>query len=78
MNQEIRNYEYISFINTGAGDVERFRKRAQENAAYFNKKFIEYQGSDAFFSKMINGPYTKSDFIYIEPKNRVKQNEFLK
>src|SRR6056297_2478403 len=27
MNTEIRNYKYISFVNTGAGDDEKYRKR---------------------------------------------------
>jgi len=78
MQYEIRNYEYISFINTGAGDTEKYRKRAKANASYFNKKFIEYNGSDEYFRKMLYGPYDKTDFIYIEPNCKVQQNEFLK
>jgi len=78
MQYEIRNYEYISFINTGAGDIEKYRKRAKENAAYFNKKFVEYNGTDEYFRKMIQGPYNTKDFIYIEPNCKVTQNEFLK
>lgn len=78
MQYEIRNYEYISFINTGAGDIEKYRKRAKENAAYFDKKFVEYNGTGQYFRKMLEGPYNTRDFIYIEPNCKVTQNEFLK
>jgi len=78
MQYEIRNYEYISFINTGTRDTDKYRKRAKENASYFNKKFIEYNGTGEYFRKMLYGPYDKKDFIYISPNCKVKQNEFLK
>lgn len=75
---EIRNYEYISFVDTGTGDSEKYREQAKRNAEYFNKKYIEYPGSDDYFRKMIFGPYDTSDFIYIKPYQEVKQSEFLK
>lgn len=78
MEREIRNYEYISFVNTLTDNVDKYRKRARENAAHFNKKFIEYKGSDKYFEKILFGPYESPDFVYVSPHNTVKQKEFLK
>ena len=62
---EIRNYKYISFVDTQGSGNEAYRNRARENAVYFNKEFIEYNGADTFFKKILFGPYHKPDFIYI-------------
>ncbi len=78
MRTEIRNYSHISFVNTNAPNSDKYRRRARENARYFNKEFIEYQGSDAFFRKILYGPHQNPDFIYIQPGNIVKQKDFLK
>jgi hypothetical protein len=78
MNTEIRNYKYISFVSTAAEDDEQYRKRAKENAEFFDKEFIEYEGSNEYFNKILFGPYTESDFIYINPNQKITQKEFLK
>jgi len=78
METEIRNYEYISFVNTFTDNADKYRERARENAAHFNKKFIEYKGSDEYFEKILFGPYESPDFVYVSPHNTVKQKEFLK
>lgn len=78
MQMEIKNYEYISFVNTLADNADKYRERARKNAEHFNKKFIEYKGSDDYFRKILFGPYENKDFIYISPHNEVKQKEFLK
>jgi len=75
---EIRNYRYISYVDTPGNDSESYRSRARENAGYFNKEFIEYKGTDTFFRKILFGPYHKPDFIYISPGDIVKQKDFLK
>lgn len=78
MQHEIKNYEHISYINTGTGDVEKNRQRAKENAKYFGKTFIEYKGTNQYFKKILEGPYQNDDFVYIEPHQKVKQIQFLK
>jgi len=77
METEIKNYEYISFINNSLINADKYRERARKNAEIFGKKYIEYEGDDRFFKKILFGPYDK-DFIYIEPNEKVKQKEFLK
>ena len=78
MQTEIRNYKYISYVDTITGDSEKYRSVARENAAYFNKKFVEYKGSDTFFRKILFGPYQNPDFIFIKPGDIVKQKDFIK
>jgi len=75
---EIRNYRYISYVDTCTGDTEKYRDRARKNAEFFGKEFIEYKGSDRYFSKILDGPYESPDFIYISPGDIVEQKEFLK
>ncbi|MFP3859426.1 MAG: DUF1638 domain-containing protein [Bacteroidales bacterium] len=78
MKAEIKNYEFISYVNTNVGDDEKYRKRARENADFFNKKFIEYNGSADYFKKIIYGPYDTQDFVFVKPNDKVNQKEFLK
>lgn len=78
MRAEIKNYEYISYVNTNVGEEEQYRKRARENADFFNKKFIEYNGSADYFNKILYGPYDTQDFVFVKPYEKVNQKEFLK
>lgn len=77
MQYEINNYTNISFINT-TKESGRWRKRAKENASYFNKEFTEHKGNDEFFRKILFGPHDEADFVYVKPNKKVKQKEFLK
>jgi hypothetical protein len=78
MQREIKNYDCISFVNTHTGHEDNYRERAWKNAEHFHKKFIEYNGSDVYFKKMLFGPYEVPDFVYVPPHDTVKQREFLK
>ncbi len=78
MRKEIKNYDYISFINTLDDNSDKCLERAKENAKFFKKKFIEHKANNDFFKKIVLGPHQKPDFIYVEPYESVKQQEFLK
>ncbi len=78
MKTEIRNYKYISYVSTLSGNNDHYRQRAKENAEFFNKKFVEYEGSNDYFRKILYGPYDDKDFIYIKPNQEITQKEFLK
>lgn len=78
INEEIKNYKYIIFVNNGVGDTDKCRNRAIENATYFNKEFVEMEGQLAYFHRILNGPYDKTDFVTIMPGEEVKQKDFLK
>ncbi|MCF8231667.1 MAG: DUF1638 domain-containing protein [Bacteroidales bacterium] len=78
MEWEIKNYSHISYINTGTGRTEQYRNRALENARQFNKQFMEISGDDAFFRKIVHGPWDKKNFVHIKPHEISKQEYFLK
>ncbi len=75
---EIKNYQYISYVDTPSAAGSSYRSRARENARFFDKKFIEYQGSDVFFQKILFGPYDNPDFIHVPHNSIVQQRDFLK
>ncbi|MFW6202664.1 MAG: DUF1638 domain-containing protein [Marinilabilia sp.] len=77
MRYEIKNYSRISFIETPHTN-QRYWEKAKENADFFNKEFVVYRSNDTYFRKILFGPYNTSDFVYIEPHNHVKQQDFLK
>lgn len=78
MEWEIKNYSHISYINTGAGQVEKYRNRALENAREFDKQFIEIPGEDKFFRQILFGPWDSKNFVNIKPHETSKQEYFLK
>ncbi len=78
MEEEIKNYKYISFVNSTHDENSEYLGRAKENAEYFSKEFVNYKGNDDFFKKILFGPYDNKDFIYIKPGEKISQKEFLK
>lgn len=77
MNEELKHYTRIVFINTGVGDIGALRQRTHENARYFNKQYGEVEGSSGYFRKLLFGPYDGPDFIRIAPGEKVKQELFF-
>jgi len=77
MKEELKHYSHFAFINTGAGNSEHLRQRALENAEFFGKKFREVQGNLDYFRKLLYGPYSDEDFIFLKPGERVRQHMFF-
>ena len=77
MTEELKNYSHVAFINTGAGNTQHLRQRAAENASFFNKTYLEIQGDIGYLKKLLYGPYTHEDFIFIKPGNCIEQKMFL-
>jgi hypothetical protein len=78
MEMEIKNYSYISYINTRSGNSDEYRRRTRETARKFNKQFKEIQGNDIFFRKMLFGPWDSQNFIHVNPYEISKQKYFIK
>ncbi len=78
MQQEIKNYKYISFINTPGKDENKCLQRAKDNAEYFNKEFVEHKSNNEYFKKILFGPHEEPDFIYFKPNEKITQKKFLK
>lgn len=77
MEEELKHYTHIALINTGVGDIESLRNRAQENARVLNKQYEEIPGSLDFFKKLFRGPYTTGDFLFLKPGHEITQEMFL-
>ncbi|NBC82359.1 MAG: DUF1638 domain-containing protein [Bacteroidetes bacterium] len=76
MKEEIKHYSQIAFINTIPEEANKYRKVAQMNADYFQKKYKEYKGEPTYILKILNGPYD-DDFVHIPPGELVKQKYFI-
>lgn len=77
MEEELKHYTHIAFINTGCGDLESLRARARENAAFFKKAYEEIPGSLDYFVKLIRGPYEKEQFFCLAPGEKITQDMYL-
>ena len=77
MEEELKHYTHIAFINTGFGDLESLRARARENAAFFKKAYEEIPGSLDYFVKLIRGPYEEREFFCLAPGQEITQEMYL-
>ena len=78
MQEELKHYTRFTLILAGANDADSMRGRAQENAAFFDKEFQEIPGSLDYFQKLIEGPHTEEDFLFVPPGEQVTQEMFLR
>ena len=77
MKEELKHYSHFVFINTGAGNTDHLRKKTEENASFFNMKLEEIQGDLSYLKKLLYGPYSDEDFIFLKPGERIEQKMFL-
>ncbi|MCF8037500.1 MAG: DUF1638 domain-containing protein [Desulfobacteraceae bacterium] len=78
IREELRHYTHIVLINTGAGDIEKLRKRARANAEFLEKEYEEVAGSPEYFRQLLLGPYDTEDFVCLEPGQKAEQKPFMK
>lgn len=77
IREELKHYTHIVLINTRGGDVQNLRQRAKANAELLDMQYEEVAGSDAYFRKILFGPYDSDDFVCIEPGDSIRQKPFL-
>jgi len=79
MRIELRHYSRLMLIDTGVRrDIEGLREQAQENARYFDLEYVEVAGDLGLFRRMVLGPYHPSEFVVVEPGERIVRDEFLR
>ena len=76
LKEELKNYTRIVMINTVSMDMEPLREIAQDNARFFNLTYEEILGRQAYFNKILFGPYPDADFIHLSP-GEVMQQEMI-
>jgi hypothetical protein len=78
MKEELKHYTRIALINTGVAEIEPLRKRAQENAEFFNMNYQEIEGvSLEYFVKLMDGPYLDTEFLGLKSGEVVTQEMYM-
>lgn len=78
MREELKNYTHIALISSRFADIEPYRQRAKENAAFLGKAYLELTGNLDYFRKMAwGGPFAADDFVTIAPGCQVTQEMFF-
>jgi len=78
MREELKNYTRIALVDTGVGDIEPLRARAQENARFFSMRYEEIRAASlAFFARLMDGPYDEAEFLRLHPGEPVTQDMFM-
>jgi len=77
INQILKNYTRLAFINTGNNKLEHYGERARSMAERFNLRYEEIQGSDVIIKKMLYGPWN-DEFVIIPPHKTISFFNFRK
>ena len=77
INQILKNYTRLAFINTGNNKLGHYRERARSLAEQFGLRYEEIEGSDVIIKKMVCGPWD-DEFIIIPPGKTVSFFDFRK
>jgi hypothetical protein len=77
INQILKNYTRLAFINTGNNRLEHYRDHARSMAERFNLRYEEIQGSDVLIKKMLYGPWN-DEFVIIPPGKTISFFDFRK
>ena len=78
MQEELKHYTHIVLIDTGVADLPSLRRRAHENARFFNMRYLEIDGKSlVYFRKLVEGPYPADAFICLKPGEVAKQEMFF-
>jgi len=75
INQTLKNYTRLAFINTGNKGLQRYRQRARNMAKRFGLRYEEMQGSDVLIKKMLFGHWNDG-FIVLPPGKTVSFFDF--
>jgi len=75
INQTLKNYTRLAFINTGNKGLEHYRQRARNMAKRFGLRYEEMQGSDVLIKKMLFGHWNE-EFIVLPPRKAVSFFDF--
>ena len=78
MKEQLKHYTHISLIQTGLSDMARIRRRAKENAEFFQKEYEEIPATSLeYFRKILGGPYGDDYFFRIRPGEKINADMFL-
>ena len=73
----LKHYTRIAFIDHGVGDVDLGRAHAREFAETFGKRYEEIAGDLGYLRRLVSGPWDNGDFLTIPPGAAIDQAPFL-
>jgi hypothetical protein len=73
----LKHYTRIAFIDHGVGDVALGRAHAKEFAETFGKRYEEIPGDLDYLRRLVSGPWDGPDFLTIPPGTTIDQAPFL-
>ena len=73
----LKHYTRIAFIDHGVGDVALGRAHAKEFAETFGKRYEEIPGDLDYLRRLVSGPWDGGDFLTIPPGTTIDQAPFL-
>lgn len=72
----VRNYRYVSFLDTGAVPAEAFLPIAQETAEILDLEYTACGGTFRALCKLFSGPWD-GEFIVVPPGGRLDEESFF-
>jgi hypothetical protein len=75
LGDPLREYRRLTFVNTGAGDIEGALAKAKEIAASRAWEFDEFPGSSDLLRRFLDGDWDSADFL-VTPPGSVIQRSF--
>ncbi len=77
IRESLKNYTHIALIDSGMPGIEALRRRARENAEFFNMAYCEFAGNLSYFEKMICGPFEPEYFLHLQPGETITQSLYF-
>jgi len=65
-------YQKVSFINTGTGNTDLYRKISSEIAGMNNWSYGEIQGDIRLIMQLLDGEWNAKDFLVVPPNKKIK------
>lgn len=65
-------YRKLAFINTGVGDIERYRDRARSFASEKDWEYEELEGDSGLLDRMLSGDWSAEEFLVVPPGQTVR------
>ncbi|MEW5868240.1 MAG: DUF1638 domain-containing protein [Chloroflexota bacterium] len=85
MDQQYRNYKRLAFVAHSLNDLQKYRPKARQVAAYCERwgmQYEEIQGSDAYVRRLVELAsvleQADKEFIVVPPGGILQQQQFLR
>ncbi len=66
----LSSYDRAAFINTGLGDVERYRQFTRRTAEEHGWSYQEIEGDCRLIDRLLGGDWNTSEFLIVKPGQR--------